>query len=100
MFPKLNFNIVLDKYIKTYVTKDNQININNLKKHGFIDSDNDCVQFVLSILYKLEPVYNSINVSRDVKSSILTLWNQLIKESDYHKRNNKSFNSSFNKSFN
>lgn len=100
MFPNLNFNIVLDKYINSFINKDGNINNNDLAKHGFINNNNNCEQFILSILYKLEPVYYSANVDSNVKSSILTLWNQFIKRDDYRKQDHNSFNNSFNQSFN
>lgn len=92
MFPQINFDIALDKFIQ------NSINNKEKNEKGFID-DKDCETFVLSILYKLEPIYKSINVDRDIKENILVLWNQLIKKEDYNKSTIGSFNISFNQGY-
>ena len=78
MFPDIKFDEIIDQYANNC---DIIMNNDKLSKFGFIISNNEeCENFVLSILWQLEDVYKSSAIDDSIKSNILSLYNNLILE--------------------
>lgn len=76
MFPDIKFDEIIDQYTNNII-----MNIDKLNKFGFIiTNDEECKNFVLSILWQLEDVYKSSAIDDSIKSNILSLYNNLILE--------------------
>lgn len=76
MFPDIKFDEIIDQYTNNII-----MNIDKLNKFGFIiTNDEECKNFVLSILWQLEDVYKSSEIDDSIKSNILSLYNNLILE--------------------
>ncbi len=74
MFPDIKFDEIIDQYTNSII-----MNIDKLNKFGFIiTNDEECKNFVLSILWQLEDVYKSSAIEDSIKSNILSLYNNLI----------------------
>lgn len=72
MLEIINFENLLNTYI------DKVINNKLLLENGFnLDKNNSCQELILSILYRLEPVYSSPNIDCKIKETILSLYEQL-----------------------
>lgn len=85
MLPKLDFDAALKQYINSFIGDDGTI-YSKAADYGFmIPATGDCKQLVLSILYKLKPVYESSDVDMNIRQNIIELWNTLIKQSTYNK---------------
>ena len=76
MFPDIKFDEIIDQYTNNII-----MNIDKLNEFGFIiTNDEECKNFVLSILWQLEDVYKSSAIDDSIKSNILSLYNNLILE--------------------
>lgn len=76
MFPDIKFNEIINQYINNCGII---MDIDKLNKFGFIiTNDEECKNFVLSILWQLEDVYKSSAIEDNIKSNILSLYNNLI----------------------
>lgn len=69
----IDFNKLLDLYIKSIINNNNMSNLGIVNK-----TDNICENFILWINYKMKDIYNLLSTENEIKENIENLYNYLI----------------------
>lgn len=69
----IDFNKLLDLYIKSIINNNNMSNLGIVNK-----TDNICKNFILWINYKMKDIYSLLSTENETKENIENLYNYLI----------------------